>query len=185
MRKSDAHVNGCDWCSAFCCLLAGAQFREGGGMKLAARLTLDAEPRMPVRVYLWKDGRPFRLSPVDAMLPLRVDLLYRERLWLRSPDPATLEVTATDLSHFFLLKGHGEYELPQGKYRVEAYRGFFYEPVSIEFELKSGEAKHVVLPMKNWLGAESREWLSGDDHIHLVREKRDDPCFSAGCRLKI
>jgi len=163
----------------FAALLAWAQFRESGDPKLSAHLTLEAEPRMPVRVYLFKEGRPFRLSPVDAMLPLRIDLLYRERMWVRSADPTTLEVTATDQSHFFLLKGRGEYELPQGKYRVEAYRGLFYVPLSIEFELKAGESRRIALPMKNWLGAESREWLSGDDHIHLVRAKQDDPIFLA------
>src|SRR5439155_26337306 len=126
---------------------------------------------------LFKDDRPFRLSPIDSMLPLRVDLLYRERLWIRSADPATLEVTANDQSHFLLLKGRGEYDLPQGKYRVEAYRGLFYEPVSIEFELKAGDSKHIALPMKNWLGADSEGWLSGDDHIHLVRARQDDPVF--------
>jgi len=37
-------------------------------------------------MYPFKDGRPFRLSPVGAMLPLRVDLCYRERLWIPAPD---------------------------------------------------------------------------------------------------
>ena len=40
----------------------------------------DTGQTVPSRVYLFKDGRPFRLSPVDAMLPLRVDMFYRERL---------------------------------------------------------------------------------------------------------
>jgi hypothetical protein len=75
------------------------------------------------------------------------------------------------------LKGRGEYDLPQGKYRLEAYRGLFYVPVSIEFELKAGESRRITLPMKNWLGADSGEWLSGDDHIHLVRGEQDDPIF--------
>jgi hypothetical protein len=131
----------------FAALLAWAQFRESGDPKLSAHLTLEAEPRMPVRVYLFKEDKPFRLSPVDAMLPLRIDLFYRERMWVRSADPATLEVTAADQSHFLLLKGRGEYELPQGKYRVEAYRGLFYVPLSIEFELKAGESRRVALAM--------------------------------------
>src|ERR1044072_8991178 len=162
---------------AFGSVLAWAQFRESGDPKLSAHLTIDTEPAMPVRVYLFREGRPFRLSPVNAMMPLRVDLYYRERLWTSSPDPATLEVTATDQSHFMLLKGRGEYDLPRGKYRLEAYRGLFYVPVTVEFELKAGEPKRVVLPMRNWLGAEAREWLSGDDHIHLTRERRDDPVY--------
>jgi hypothetical protein len=63
-----------------------AQFRESGLEELHASLTLVSEPRMPVRVYLFKDGRPFRLSPVQALLPLRVDSFYRERIW-RSGSP--------------------------------------------------------------------------------------------------
>lgn len=77
----------------FAAALAWAQFRESGAPELTARLDLEIDPLTAARVYLLKDNRPFRLSPVDAMLPLRVDLFYRERLWTRSPSPQTLEVT--------------------------------------------------------------------------------------------
>jgi hypothetical protein len=63
---------------AFGLALAFAQFRESGLPGLAGHLEIVTG--MPARVYLFKDGRPFRLSPVDALLPLRVDLFYRERL---------------------------------------------------------------------------------------------------------
>ncbi|MBI3682314.1 MAG: CehA/McbA family metallohydrolase [Acidobacteria bacterium] len=162
---------------AFLVALAWAQFRESGLREIAARLEIQTEPRMPARVYLYKDGRPFRLSPVDALLPLRVDLFYRERLWRRSNDPATLEVTCNNISHFFLLKGAAGFDLPAGKYRIEAYRGLFFKPVSVEFELNAGATETVTLRMENWAGAESASWLSGDDHIHLVRAPEDDALF--------
>ena len=72
--------------SLFAIALLWAQMRDAG-----ARLELTIEPRMPARIYLFKDNRPFRLSPVQAMLPLKVDLFYRERLWTNSPAPETLE----------------------------------------------------------------------------------------------
>lgn len=156
-------------------LLAAAQLPDPE--RLAARLELATEPGMPVRVYLFKDKQPFRLSPVQAMLPLRVDLFYRERLW-RSGEPVdTLEVSCNDQSHFLLLRGRGSYELPAGRYRVEAYRGLFYHPAVEEFELKACETRRVVLRMQDWTGGRSREWLSGDDHIHLVRTRQDDEVF--------
>lgn len=163
------------WIALFAAALGLAQFREAG--EFAGRLELTTEPNMPVRVYLFKNDRPFRLSPVDAMLPLRVDLYYRERLWKRSPDPVTLEVTCADQSHFFLLKGKASFDLPAGNYRIEAYRGHFYEPFEAEFTLSAGKTTPLVLRMQNWLGAESREWLSSDDHIHLVRAPEDDALF--------
>jgi hypothetical protein len=130
---------------------------------------------MPARVYLFKDKAPFRLSPVQAMLPLRVDLFYRERLWTSTPSPDTLEVTCNDQSHFILLKGRATFDLPAGHYRVQAYRGLFYVPAGQEFDLKAGETRRVSLSLKPW--TPPGQWLSGDDHIHLVREKQDDAVF--------
>lgn len=161
----------------FALALVWAQFRESGAPELRARLDLVTEPRMPVRVYLFKDNRPFRLSPVEALMPLRVDLFYRERLWSSTDKPETLEVTCKDQSHFFLLKGRASFDLPAGDYRVEAYRGFFFVPAVEEFELKAGETREVALPMVNWAGEERAKWISGDDHIHITRAPEDDEVF--------
>ncbi len=156
--------------AAFGLALLWAQLHEEG----AARLELMIEPLMPARVYLLKDGKPFRLSPVDALLPLKVDLFYRERLWRRSQAPETLEVTCNEQSHFLLLNGHASFELPAGRYRVEAYRGLFYAPVVEDFELRAGEQRRVPLRLNRWGG---EGWLSGDDHIHLMRDREDDEVF--------
>jgi hypothetical protein len=161
----------------FAVALAWAQFRESGAPELAAHLTLSTEPLAPARVYLFKDNHPFRLSPVQAILPLRVDLFYRERLWMASNDPETLEVTCNDQSHFFLLKGRAAFDLPAGHYRVEAYRGLFYIPARAEFDLRAGESQTISLKLENWAGAARDQWLSGDDHIHLTRGPRDNDVF--------
>ena len=159
----------------FALALAWAQFQNPGG--LSARLELAIAPRMAARVYLFKDGRPFRLSPVEAMLPLRVDMFYRERLWTSGRNPATLEVTCNDQSHFLLLNGQGSFELPAGHYRVEAYRGMFYTPASQEFDLEAGKTRQVRVDLESWAGEARRDWLSGDDHIHLTRERQDDKVY--------
>jgi hypothetical protein len=161
----------------FLLALLGAQFVESGDPALSARLDVSVDPAMPVRVYLTKNGREFRLSPVDALMPLRVDMFYRERLWKSSPDPRVLEVTCNDQSHFFLLKGHASFRLPAGHYRLEAYRGLFYVPAAEEFNLKAGETRAVRLHLENWLGAARGEWLSGDDHIHLTRAAEDNKLY--------
>jgi hypothetical protein len=145
--------------------------------RLAAKLELVTEPSMPVRVYFFKNQQPFRLSPVQAIMPLRVDLFYRERLWRSGQPVETLEVTCNEQSHFLVVRGRATYDLPAGRYRVEAYRGLFYRPATEEFELKAGETRRVTLRMEDWSGGRSREWLSGDDHIHLVRTRQDDEVF--------
>ena len=150
---------------------------------LAARLEVAAVRRdtgqtIPARVYLFKDGRPFRLSPVDAMLPLRVDTFYREHLWRRGNERTrTLEVTLDDESHFILLDGRGVYELPAGNYRIEAYHGIDLAPALLEFTLAAGERRGIELGLEPVADAGRGTWLSGDDHIHLTREASDDEVF--------
>lgn len=143
-------------------------------LSLSGRLELGTAPQMPVKVYLLKDDKPFRLNPVEAILPIKNDLFYRDKLWQASAQPKTLEVLAYDFSHYFLLEGAGTFELPAGKYRVEASRGLFYRPVSVSFELRAGETTKVDLQMERW--AEG-DWLSGDDHIHLTRGPAENPVF--------
>ena len=152
--------------------LAWVQFRESGLPGISAELELDTG--RPARVYLFKDGAPFRLNPVDALLPLKVDLFYRERLWRRTATPATLEVTCNEQSHFVLLDGRARFVLPPGRYRVEAYRGLFHAPASAEFTLGVTERRRVELALRR-LPAEG--WLAGDDHIHLTRAPEDDDVF--------
>lgn len=165
------------WIPLFLAAIGWAQFRETGDASLSAQLELVSTPRVPLRVYLFKDGRPFRLNPVDAMLPLRVDLFYRERPWRKSADPSVLEVTCADQSHFFLLKGEAGFSLPAGNYTVEAYRGLFYRPFRAEFRLEAGKTQRVELKMEDWSRGDSGQWLSADDHIHLVRAPEDDALF--------
>lgn len=141
----------------------------------SARLTVRTSPNMPVRIYLTRNGSPFRLHPVQAVLPIKVDVYYRDRLWLRDPDPEVFEAIHGDDSHFFLLKGLAHFSLPPGKYKLEAYRGFFYKPAAVEFELTNDSAREVTLPMETW--ADPAEWISSDDHIHLTRTKKDDSLY--------
>lgn len=150
---------------------------------LEARLEIVSTRRdngqtIPTRIYLFKDGRPFRLSPVDVMLPLRVDMFYRERLWTRGAGrPRTLEVTQDGESHFLLLEGRGEYDLPAGNYRLEAHRGFEFAPAELDFTLAAGERRRVELALEPVAGEGHGRWLSADDHIHLTRTPEDDNVF--------
>jgi len=166
----------------FTLALAFAQFRDAGLAALAAHLeivTVDAASgnAVPARIYLDKGGRPFRLTPVEALLPLAPDVFYRDRVWRASPKPRTLEVTCKGRSHVMLLDGRASFDLPAAAYRVEAYRGTFYEPVAAEFELRAGEVRTMVLKMAPVGGDRRGRWLSGDDHIHLTREQADDEVF--------
>jgi hypothetical protein len=161
-------------------VLAFAQVRQSLRPQFAAEIQLvtrDTQTGRPVpaRVYLFKDGRPFRLNPVESLLALRVDTFYRETIWRQVPKPTSLEVVKGDESHFLLLTGQSSFDLPAGKYRIEAYRGTFYAPAVQEFELHASEKRTISLDLIPLKGRE--RWIAGDDHIHLVRRPEDDPVF--------
>lgn len=132
---------------------------------------------MPARVYLLRNGEPFRVQPSQAVLPVKSDLFYRDRLWMDRGDPDVLEVICNDEYHYLLLKGHATFHLPPGKYSMEAYRGFFYTPARLEFEVKADESRALTLPLKPWEGVRPEEWISADDHIHLTRTQRENPVY--------
>ncbi len=138
---------------------------------------------IPSRVYLFKGGKPFRLHPVESLLPLRPDYFYRGRLWRRADQPKTLEVTAADASHVILLSGRARFDLPRSRtdigetYRLEAYRGTFFGPAITEFTLDAGEERQVKLELQPIAPGHQEEWLSGDDHIHLMRAREDNDIF--------
>ena len=159
----------------FALLLAWAQWEDLGPPKDAAILELATAPLLPARIYLYKDGNEFRLTPVDAVLPIRSDTFYRDTYYSKVPDPATMELVAENQYHYYLLKGAGRFFLPPGKYRIEAYRGLFYTPARVEFELSRGQTTKVALPLKAW--TDPTAWISADDHIHLTRGRKHDPVY--------
>ncbi len=167
----------------FLLALAAAQVRESLRPDYAAQLEVvvqraDTGETVPARIYLFKGDRPFRLSPVDAFLPLRSDLFYRERLWSNTPNPKTLEITALDKSHFILLEGAATFDLPaSADYRIEAYHGTFFKPAVTTFSLSADEKRRIVLKVEPIAPARQDDWLAADDHIHLMRGKQDDAVF--------
>jgi hypothetical protein len=169
--------------AVFMLALAYPQVRQALRPDFAAKLEIivqrsDTGEVIPARVYLFKGGRPFQLSPADALLPLRADLFYRERVWRHNSDPKTLEVTARDQSHFILLEGRGEYDLPAAKdYRLEAYHGLFFEPAAAEFALTADQRQQIILKLRPIAPGRQEQWLAADDHIHLMRAREDDSLF--------
>ncbi len=162
-----------------CCSQQAASIRTRHAVDLEVTVRRsDTGEQIPARVYLFKGGRAFRLSPVDTMLPLRPDLFYRERVWRRGTQPDVLEVTARDRSHFVLLSGRASFELPASDdYRIEAYHGTFFRPAVTDFALEFGEDLELALDLDPIAPDSQGQWLAGDDHIHLVREPEDDPLF--------
>jgi hypothetical protein len=161
--------------AGFALLLAWAQWEELGPPAHAARLEVTTTSRMPARIYLFRNSAPFRLTPVDGVIPIRSDTYYRDALYTRAPNPSVVEVVANNEYHYLLLKGSATFYLPPGRYTLEAYRGLFYAPAVANLDLKADETRRLDVDLKPW--TDPAAWISGDDHIHLTRDRKHDPVF--------
>src|SRR5215471_14589008 len=75
----------------------------------------DTGEMIPARIYLFRNGEAYRLSPVVNLLPLLQDNFYRNRIWRMTNGPSTLEVTVRGMSHGILLEGRATLDVPAGK----------------------------------------------------------------------
>lgn len=158
-----------------------AQFRDPSlRPDYAARVTIvvqreDTGQVVPARVYLFRSNVLFRLSPVDSLISFKQDNFYRNRPWRTSNDPDALEITVRDMSHVILTKGKATFDLPPWKeYRLEVHHGLFYEPAVVEFEVGPDEQKTVIAKVKPMAPGRQEQWISADDHVHMMRSREDD-----------
>lgn len=146
----------------------------------SARVTIvvqreDSGEIVPARIYLFRSGRLFRLSPVDSMIAFKQDNFYRNRPWRRSNNPDSLEIIVRDMSHVILTKGRASFDVPPWKeYRLEVHRGLFYEPAVVEFEVGPNEDKTIVTKVRPMAPRRQEQWISADDHVHIMRAREDD-----------
>jgi hypothetical protein len=55
--------------------------------------------------------------------------------------------------------------------------GFFWEPAIERFALQPEQKKTVVIKMRPIAPGRQEKWITGDEHMHLMRAKEDDEVF--------
>lgn len=58
--------------------------------------------------------------------------------------------------------------LPEGNYRMEVARGVEYEPVSVEFVVRSNSVPSPKVALRRWSHLSKQGWYSGDTHVHFI-----------------
>ncbi len=78
------------------------------------------------------------------------------------------------LGRFFYSYGQAEVAVPPGKTRIEVWKGFEYQPVTLTTQVKKGETVKANLTLQHALPMPGRGYYSGDPHIHIPREEAAD-----------
>lgn len=108
----------------------------------------DGRP-MPARLYVdASDGRSY--SPERGF---HRAMMVFDRHYLHSPGEAVVEV-------------------PAGRTRVEALRGFEYRPAAVMVDVPTGGEQVVTLRLDRLIDMPARGWYSGDTHLHDLHQGR-------------
>lgn len=75
----------------------------------------------------------------------------------------------------FYVDGGYEASVPAGTYELVVARGMEYHAHRSQIEIQPGETTSVDVELSRYADLASREWYSGDGHVHIGREEvRDD-----------
>ncbi|MBM3773560.1 MAG: hypothetical protein FJW37_00165 [Acidobacteria bacterium] len=82
------------------------------------------------------------------------------------PSGAYARVSSTG-RHTFHTPGAFTLELPPGKTRIEAVKGFEFTPAAAETEVAPGKTARVTLTLSRLVNMSTRGWRSGSTHVHM------------------
>ncbi len=148
---------------AFAALLALAQFPTRDPYPGFARVTLsihDAEGRPTgVRLRVTNEAgdyfAPLGHLPIpDPTRRMAGDLLLGDA-----------ETSPHEL-HAYVYNGH-PIDLPPGRYRFHARKGFEYAPLTREVSIAAATGQTVTLDMRKFEDFEAKGWFPGDTHMHF------------------
>jgi hypothetical protein len=108
---------------------------------------IDANRTQPglVRVINGKSGHPYVLT----------DGIHRARNWYAVSRSATLRV-------------------PRAQVRIEGFRGIETEVAAASLDLTGKATASARLPLVRFANAHAQGWRSGNTHLHLMRQSRDE-----------
>lgn len=76
--------------------------------------------------------------------------------------------------HFFYTPGAFSVNVPAGPARIEAWKGFEFQPETHSVKLDRGTSRDVRLSLSRVAPMAERGWYSGDPHLHFIRASDAD-----------
>lgn len=147
----------------FCALLAYGDF--------ATRQPLPGQARVELRIRT-ADGKPTGLrmrvtnAAGDYFAPLG-HLPTPDQTRRNSNDLILGDGQDTPLELHALVYDRAEIDLPPGRYRFQATRGYEYEAIDQTVDIQKPGRTTVTLPLIKFADYEVRGWYPGDTHMHF------------------
>jgi TolB protein len=72
--------------------------------------------------------------------------------------------------HYYHSDGDDEIEVPAGRTRIEALRGWEYSPKSVVVDVAPGRTQTATIRLERLIDLPARGWYSGDSHVHDLHQ---------------
>ena len=128
----------------------------------------DGGPEVPARVGLY-DATGRAPLPSDRALSIH---RFTDEIRLLRVNARTFWPSANRLA--FYVDGGYETRVPAGAYELVVTRGPEYRSHRSTIEIRPGETTPVTVPLQRYADLPAGGWVSGDSHVHLMRERPDD-----------
>jgi hypothetical protein len=106
-----------------------------------------------------------RITDREANKPLRARIALQQEQGKFFAPPGALYRVLRGTGHFYADQT-AELILPAGKYRLQAFRGPEYRPVSGELTIEPGQRLDHAVELARWTHAADMGCYSGENHIH-------------------
>jgi hypothetical protein len=158
--------------------LTETEMADGNLTPVTLRFLDNGEPT-PVRAYFKYRKRPYVLGPeVGYHFPIYWDRFYQDKFYPVHPEIPILDMEFGQDHHYYFLTGEATVGLVPGPYEVTVYKGLEYRPITMLVDV-ADTAMVRELNLKRWVAPTTRDWYSGDVHIHLARDGKEDDIYLA------
>ena len=103
--------------------------------------------------------------------PARIQLIAGDGRSYTPADGFHRVVSATE-THYFHSRGTFVVDLPAGQTRIEALKGFEFQPAGKTVEITAGATLNATLQLKRMTDPTRKGWYSGDTHVHDLHQGR-------------
>lgn len=141
---------------------------EAGRLEL---VVLDTDgSATPARVGLYDAGGRLPLPSASALAIRVFDDSVRTL-----PLVAGWEAWPGRSREVFFVDGDYRADVPAGDYELIVARGPEYRVTRKQVRVDPGSTSRVQVQLRRWTDMPGRGWYSGDGHIHMARERQDNP----------
>jgi TolB protein len=139
--------------------IAGGPPETWHEVRITSRSPITPTGRVRIRV----------LGPEGEAVPARVFVDGSDGRGY-SPDDAFHRAAMVFDRHYFHTRGEAVVEVPAGRTRVEALRGWEYRPASATVDVPADGEVTATLTLERMVDLPARGWWSGDTHLHDLHQ---------------